>query len=128
MDSRNQRLASYFRDKRFTAEQDDARLGMQGVCKYPRKIEIVCDQYESVVACVFADGRIGSIGRPHCGPMNCGMTHTCERRNPPRCQIHVEEKPHPSTGQMDFASLSEAGGIRKSLSDVLLFKIWKVGQ
>lgn len=35
---------------------------------------------------------------------------------------------HPSASEMDVTSLSEAGGVRESFSDVLLLKIRKVGQ
>jgi hypothetical protein len=126
--SSNQRLAPYFRDERLTPQQDDAGFCIRRVGKDARKIQIVRDQYESVVTGILADGRIGSTDRSHCRPVNSSITGTIKRRNPSRCQIHVDEELHPSTGQMDFAPLGKTRSKRKGFANVLLLKIWKVVQ
>lgn len=75
---------------------------------------------KAVVACVLAIDRIGRADRSNGLPVNRLMTGCGKGPNPAGRQIHVDQKLHPSTGQMDFASLRETGGESESFPDVLL--------
>ncbi len=56
------------------------------------------------------------------------MTRRRKRRRPAGREVHVDQEPHPSTGETDLASLSKARGEGEGFTDILLFEIGKVSQ
>jgi hypothetical protein len=54
------------------------------------------------------------------------MTSRQQRLNPAGRQVHIDQEPHPLTGQVDFASLCETGGEGKRLTDIRFLKIREV--